>query len=63
MSAIIVRRRQTEDPAIRSDGRCALLRCTKLRPREDDPFCSTECARAFYGVKSNWSPRVSKEAA
>ena len=47
------------EPVVRRDGRC--LRCggerhlEKLKPLYrtamlTDPFCSTECARAFFGT-------------
>lgn len=47
------------DPPIRSDGLCYVcqsprkltgLRKLYQRSAESDPFCSTECARLFYGV-------------
>lgn len=50
------------DPPIRADGRCALATCRKpikppKRRREVpaslyvDPFCSTDCAKTYFGVR------------
>lgn len=52
-----------KEPKLRKDGRCA--RCGKQRKMPTshhssinmatyqlDPFCSTVCARAYYGVKN-----------
>jgi hypothetical protein len=47
------------DPPVREDGRCIV--CPKARhpersrkyaggTAETDPFCSTQCARAYYGT-------------
>lgn len=48
------------DPKIRRDGRCANRKCRRevvIKMREGvnpalyaDPFCSSECARAWHGV-------------
>lgn len=49
------------EPAIREDGRCALDSCRKaIKPPKrrrdvparlyEDPFCSTDCCKAFHGV-------------
>jgi hypothetical protein len=54
-----------EDPPVREDGRCA--NCGKVRRPptgkyatkaefETDPFCSTECARAWHGTESAGVP-------
>ena len=50
------------EPEVRDDGRCALETCRKpikppKRRREVpaslyvDPFCSTDCAKAYFGVR------------
>lgn len=52
----------TDDPPIRDDGRCALEACGKPikapKRRRDvperlyvDPFCSTDCAKTYFGVR------------
>lgn len=46
-------RRPATDPPTRPDGRC--LRCLGERPRgavkHNDPFCSSTCARSWYGTE------------
>jgi hypothetical protein len=47
----VVPSRVKTDPPTRQDGRC--IQCEKRRPPTavefDDPFCSSDCCRAFYG--------------
>jgi hypothetical protein len=61
MTVVVVNGVKMEDPKVRADGRCALTGCGRLRHPErsrryagfeadKDPFCSSVCARAFYGV-------------
>lgn len=61
-----------KDPPIRADGKCAYDHCTTVwkkkqrrplvRGIEDEPFCSTECCKAFYGV-AGWKPEEKQPAA
>ena len=61
------------DPARRNDGRCALVSCRKkLRPAtpvlrryagaqiDVDPFCSTECCRAWHRVPEREGKKVAR---
>lgn len=54
-----------EDPPRREDGRCARRGCRKRIPQATDrhrryggaaldmePFCSTECAKTYFGTTS-----------
>lgn len=51
-----VRRKPSKDPPVRRNGKCANPGCDKERRPNvgmyhafDDPFCSTECCRAYWG--------------
>lgn len=57
--------RKRIDPPVRPDGRCAV--CPKMRHPERskkygleaaqlDPFCSTACCRAYYGIPLDGRP-------
>jgi hypothetical protein len=49
------------DPPVRRDGRCAQCKGERATPKgrayartgeiERDPFCSTQCCKAYHGVK------------
>lgn len=52
---------QRKAPPVKRNGKCARRGCTKDRMPNvrnlgvdyaayDDPFCSTDCCRAYYGV-------------
>lgn len=50
---------QTE-PKVRKDGRCVV--CDKPRPGLPpllyaDPFCSSVCCKAYYGVQTSMNPK------
>lgn len=44
------------DPPVRADGLCVVSTCTRVVPAlallHLDPFCSTGCCRAWYGVET-----------
>lgn len=53
------------DPSLRADGRCLVCggprRMDKLKPlyrqhMESDPFCSTQCAREWWGTSLPAAP-------
>jgi hypothetical protein len=68
-TAVVHARRPDEDPPIRDDGRCCI--CGRAQPpaalRDGDPFCATECARAWHApsarVARAWAYTHTREGA
>ena len=43
--------RRKKDPPIRGDNKCARWpNCENDLIRNDDPFCSTQCCKIYWGV-------------
>lgn len=56
-------KKRTKDPRVLSDGTC--YQCGKERPEgavfHEDPFCKTECCRAYYAREPRAPKRRSRE--